>query len=523
MGLFFGRKKANKFKQERLEWQAKVKAAEEAKAEAERLERERIEREEAEKKYLDPDNYPHSTFTAEQLDDWLERHAGLPADCGIQAVVQFKRAILNPQKSFLDMGGPLLAASEAIENGELSEDAVHWMIRGFVAAYDGQYNGEYSPKDAELAALYAETADSVSDFRGSPEKAYLFLGSPSANYPIFGGIERYLGAIYYGKGTQSCFKNIPCYSGLKTTHRLDFKYTVGLNIRNSSLYMHGGENFPYMRPCFRWKKDMGQFFTGDFHYPAARVYVDIALIFAAAYVWKSKEDFLAREDHAKREEDDDTIYALLQQWILSNPEWCIIARDCSSVGTDSTLKLGLNSGRAPYEFDYILVSKYGVIHIGSVYQKGRIALCSPKSDSWECLPLVNSRTADGYDRSAMPNPIRKMKSKELLLKELLGGISLHSLICFAAPDVVFLTSPEDRAYLCPYDVIACESLDIYLSQIANYMSAKCEKAIDVKSLIRKIESAKVKAPVFMESAPFMQIDSDESYHLVYYDRSKDHR
>lgn len=516
MGLFFGRKKANKFEQERLEWQAKVKAAEEAKAEAERLERERIEREEDEKKYLDPDNYPHSTFTAEQLDDWLERHAGLPADCDIQAVVQFKHAILNPQKSFLDMGNPLLAASEAIENGELSEDAVHWMIRGFVAAYDGQYNGEYSPEDAELAALYAETAKFVSDYRETPERAYFFLGSSSANYTIFDGIERYLGCIYYGKGTPA-FKNVPCYSGLKSMFREDFNRASADSVRhNLNLDLWEGAGTEYKRPCFRWKKDMGQFFTGDFHYPAAQVFVDIAMIFAAAYVWKSKEDFITRTESADHSKSDSAVYPLLQQWVLRNPEWHIISKDCVGAHGEKTLQLCPYGKRAPHEFGFLLASKYGVIHIDSIYQEGRIVLWSPKASFWECLPLVDSNHSDGYHRPKMPNPTKRMASGEFSLKELLGDVPLHSFICFSAPDVVFLTPPKDRAYLCPYDVIACESLDIYLSQIANYMSAKCEKAIDVKSLIHKIESAKVKTPAFMESAPFMRIDSTNRLDAMYY-------
>lgn len=526
MGLFGARKERKLEEQRRREREARRMAEEaEERARIERLyqkyeeikEEDRLESE----RRVPLMDYPTVAFTEESLDWWLGVHIDMDKYAALPVVNSFKKSVLDESKSFRDLGPLLVELSELVERGEMDAKASKWFIRAFVASYDIQNNGEYSPSDVKLAEHYHAVLQYLDSSSSKASDAYLYLGEPAAKEVVFDAVDQFLQTVYYGKGLRR-YAEYPCFSGLRYGGEFTRKPLNMTFAPPSDSSTNTGKDSHYIlsvsyvsedgavidrpitekedkHPRYRWDDDVNSIFGGD-RYRTASVYYSIAAIYAHSYGWRDKEVRIGRMKYCQRNMGESRVNAMLVYWVSRHPEWKIIQKDCIGPYSDKCIRLS-SSGRGPQEIDHLLVGPYGVIQVETKNYRGYISILTGGKTHCKihCTPFESSKSHE-----VEGDPIEQVRSHDITLRRILGDIPLHSIICISSPGSVIKNTPEEIAKISPYDIIDYVTLDDYLTQMQHILAAKTHTPYDVDEVVRKIENAKVRDLLRGESAEYEQ-------------------
>lgn len=552
MGLF-GKKKVDKFEQERQAWHESARVLNKTIEEAARLAKVYEENKKVEADLQDADNYPRVAFTEESLNSWMERHAGLAPDTSLRAVTLFKKSVLNPSKSILALRGPLAAATQAIRSGDLDKVAAMWLIRAFVASYSAENGGDFSVEDAKLAARYQAVLDYLDSDESKPLDAAYYIQARPESENVFAVIDDFLHSFYYGHGAVE-YQKYPCYSGLSDVIPCDRYRTFPSHVSNSSdenrrengemlnmnfrkksyrmkdiqfafgrkgspirstFSMMSGESVTriyamddYETPRTRWGKDMDDIFSSDRYKPAC-FYKNIAAILAHSHGNGiiSNAERIDRMAYCEHNMGEARVNAALCRWVSKNPDWKIVPKDCVGPYSDKCIRVSAYGGRSPQEIDHLLVGPYGVIQIETKNYVGHIVI---DDKGWWKYPIdTHLKTKEEferrhYKRQPLTCPVEQVASHDSTLERVLFGVQLCSAICISAAGSTFLTPTEERQRLCRYDTLICDNLESYLTWRVARMARQVQEPYDVDYIMRLVEETKVKNLVGNEKADFVR-------------------
>lgn len=186
-----------------------------------------------------------------------------------------------------------------------------------------------------------------------------------------------------------------------------------------------------------------------------------------------------KKNNSKDPGEVEVDYAI--KWFLAEYEFTIvpIKKDCESkYRFDCILLSKPDFIDEPQEYDHILVSDAGVIIIETKHWTGRVEI--RRDGKW----IRESTNDDGkYSVFGEKNPIAQLKRHEILMKKILPGVPVYSMLCFSNKHVIL-----DGIENCTeYSIIYVDQLGETISRILSNSKSR----ISVDQVVQEIENHKI--------------------------------
>ena len=170
---------------------------------------------------------------------------------------------------------------------------------------------------------------------------------------------------------------------------------------------------------------------------------------------------------------EERVEAILREWVRKRRGWQLVARDCRGPYSARCILLLPPGSPAPQEVDHLLVGPAGVVAVETKNYGGTIQVLSD---------AVWRRSRGGGRARRTESPTAQVRRHASVLRALLPGVPVHSLICIANDGAVLRGRRRSDV-----PIVTAAELPAYLDRLAR-QKALAPRAVD--AALQAIEAAK---------------------------------